>query len=685
MARRAAAVWSWAALLAVAASGCFDPTFPDAKIACQTTRDCPSGLFCSSGLCYHPGAGGAASDEPGGPGGTAGMGGHGGAAGAGGVASGGHPGLAGSGGAAGHPNGGAAGGGPPPGGAGGPASGGAGGLASGGAGGLASGGAGGSCQAACTLGAARCGSAGLETCVSVGGCPTWGTAVACSGRKTCQGSAPSAACVCPAPPAGCTGAGTACVGGALVTCAADGDGCVVQSGSTACAANEPCGGAFPKAACTCPAAPAVCNGKAGTFCDGSSTQVVTCALDAAQCLVIAASATCAHGCSGAAGSATCGSCPAPPSECAAAGMLCTSGGDLETCGLDSSGCLTKTAVEACAAPTSCGGAFPGASCACPAVPSVCAAGAGTTCASDGITVVTCGMVSGCLVQTAANTCASPQVCGGNATVAGCTCPAVAACQAGAGSYCDGGGNLITCATAGGCLAASSNGCGGGQVCGGSFPSAACSCPAPTGGCGSSPGTSCAGDTAVRTCSTTAAGCIQGQTSNCASGQYCWTSTAKCAAPTTAGYASDLGATASLASGYLSGEPVTMAGAFTLRGFGLIANAASGGVSVGLYTDLNGLPSKLVAKAQDQSVILAAPNKNEYPASPAAGGSLTLPAGTYWIMAGCETSTTVRAGATGGATLTFAVVAGAWSPLPATLSGVGTLTRTPINLYLLITQ
>jgi hypothetical protein len=185
---------------------------------------------------------------------------------------------------------------------------------------------------------------------------------------------------------------------------------------------------------------------------------------------------------------------------------------------------------------------------------------------------------------------------------------------------------------------------------------------------------------------TTAGCIQGQTSNCASGQYCWASSAKCAAPATAGYASDLGSTASLASGYLSGEAVTFASAFTLRGFGMIANAASGGVSMGLYTDLNGLPSKLVAKTENQSVILAAPNKNEYPASPAAaGGSLTLPAGTYWIMAGYEMSTTVRAGATGGTTLTYALVAGAWSPLPATLSGVGTLTRTPVNYYVLITQ
>jgi len=670
-ARRARVGAALAALLALGASGCFDPTFPNGKIACATARDCPSGLVCWNNLCDHPGADGAVSDAPGGPGGTVGAGGHGGAAGAGGVSSGGHAGAA-AGGAAGRPaaSGGASGGG---------------GVA--GAAGMPSmGGAGGSCPAACTLGAARCGTGGLETCVSVGGCPTWGTAVACSGRKTCQGSSPGAACVCPAPPAGCTAAGAACVAGALVTCAVDADGCVVQTGSTTCASSEPCGGAFPNAACTCPAAPAVCNGKAGTYCDAAAANVVTCALDAAQCLVITGSTACGHGCTGTAGAASCGACPAPPAECTAAGLLCTAGGQLETCALDTNGCLTKTALKSCDAPTTCGGSFPGASCACPPVPAVCAAGAGTSCASDGATVVTCATVSGCLVQTATKTCAAPQVCSGNATAAGCACPAVAACQAGAGAYCDGSGNLVTCATASGCLAAATSSCSGGQACSGSFPSAGCSCPAPTGGCGASAGTSCAGDTSVRTCTMTAAGCIQGQTTSCGSGQYCWTSTAKCAAATPVGYASDLGSTAKLASGYLSGEPVTIGSAFTLRGFGLIANAASAGVSMGLYTDLNGLPSKLVAKAESQSVILAAPNKNEYAASPAsAGGSLSLPAGTYWIMAGYEMDTTVRAGATGGTTLTYALVAGTWSPLPATLTGVGTLTRTPVNSYVLITQ
>ncbi len=108
--------------------------------------------------------------------------------------------------------------------------------------------------------------------------------------------------------------------------------------------------------------------------------------------------------------------------------------------------------------------------------------------------------------------------------------------------------------------------------------------------------------------------------------------------------------------------------------------------MGLYTDVGGLPSALVAKAEGQAVVLATPNKNEYPAKPAAaGGSLTLPAGTYWIMADYEATTVVRATATGGTTVTYALVAAGWSSLPTMLSGVGTLTRTPVNYYLLITQ
>ena len=34
-----------AAVVAVSSAGCFDPIFPNGKIACATNADCPSGFF----------------------------------------------------------------------------------------------------------------------------------------------------------------------------------------------------------------------------------------------------------------------------------------------------------------------------------------------------------------------------------------------------------------------------------------------------------------------------------------------------------------------------------------------------------------------------------------------------------------------------------------------------------------
>ena len=48
--------------------------------------------------------------------------------------------------------------------------------------------------------------------------------------QTCQGSAPTAACKCPAPPGDCTGAGKTCVSGSVITCAVDNNGCIYAGG-----------------------------------------------------------------------------------------------------------------------------------------------------------------------------------------------------------------------------------------------------------------------------------------------------------------------------------------------------------------------------------------------------------------------------------------------------------------------
>jgi hypothetical protein len=701
--------------LALSAGGCFDPTFPDGKVSCEVSSDCPPGLACNGGLCFHldedgaavPGTGnGGASGRDGGAaaghdgGGVAGRGGNGGSGGAGADADAGRD------------------------------------------AGDASVGDGGCSANLCAAGDRRCGPNGLETCVAVGNCMTWSADVACGGRKICQGDAPSASCQCPTAPTGCTGAGNSCVSGALVTCAVDGDGCIYPSTSTTCPTSEPCGGSFPNAVCTCPAKPAACTtGQPGTFCDSTGKAIVTCTLDANKCLGATAPSSCAQPCAGSAGSVTCGSCEAPPAECTGAGTLCDSAGRLETCGPDpSTGCLTKTNATPCGAPQTCQGAFPGASCACPTAPSICLNQTGTVC-SGSSTVVTCANVNGCLTATTTKTCPSPQTCTGSLPSADCACPAVAACQSGSsGSYCDtSNGNLVTCTQDGNsCFSAASNACPTGMVCSGSFPSgkcvcpsvpscpttgtscngmmlvdctkdamgcfheadtscaatglvcsltgagAGCNCPAPTNGCGSAAGQSCAGDATVLTCSATTQGCVQGSTSICPSGQYCWTSTSACAVPTAVGSSSDLGGMGNRSAGNLLGQSITLTATSTVRSFGLLTPGAGSMVSMGLYSDMAGSPYQLVAQALSKGVLNGT---NVYAAAPATtGGTLQIPAGTYWIMAIFDQTTTIKTAVTGGATTTVKYVSQGFGPLPQTLSGVlsqpGQLVA---NYYILVTQ
>ncbi|MFL5305825.1 MAG: hypothetical protein ACJ8F1_11460 [Polyangia bacterium] len=701
------------AALAVSTAGCFDPIFPNGKIACTTNTDCPSGFFCSDGVCYQRGADGSPPESTGGAGGgVTATGGHTGGHAGNNAGAAGHAGSSGAAGAAGHA--------------------GSGGAATPDGGTTTDGG----CQNACASGDQRCGTAGLDTCVPVGACLTWSSDNACPGRQVCQGNAPVAQCKCPAPPGDCTGPGKTCVNGTVVTCAVDANGCVYASAMTTCASGEPCGGAFPNAACQCAAKPAACT-KPGTFCDPSNSKsVVTCANDAAGCLVVTSTTPCTQPCSGSAGAATCGSCPAAPSECASAGTLCTAG-KLERCGLDANGCLASLGTTTCGAPTTCTGTLPDATCACPPVPAACASGPGNTCSADRTSAVTCGMMNGCLVVTNTTPCTSPQLC--VPATGACACPTVAACQAGAGSYCDTAGNqVVTCAAVNGCIQSSSKACGAGLtcanttfpngscqcptppmncpkvetycqsntlvactadaqtclheadtncaamglVCGASGGSSACICPAPTGGCGSTAGTTCSSDTSSLTCAANAQGCIQGQTTTCSTGQYCWHTTAGCAAPSALGYPTDLGATGSRQT--LLGQSITLAGGTTIRSFGLLVPSAGSQVSMGLYTDQSGSPSQLVASAQSKAV---AAGTNVYPAAAAAGQSLTIASGgTYWLMALFDQPTTVRQAPVTGPLVTVKYVSIGFGALPTMLSGVMQQTGEPAsNYYLLITQ
>jgi hypothetical protein len=74
--------------------------------------------------------------------------------------------------------------------------------------------------------------------------------------------------------------GTACTGTSQqVTCGDNGEGCIVITGTTDCAAPRTCQGALPTGACTCPATPpAGCERGPGASCQ-SDTSIATCAGD----------------------------------------------------------------------------------------------------------------------------------------------------------------------------------------------------------------------------------------------------------------------------------------------------------------------------------------------------------------------------------------------------------------------
>jgi hypothetical protein len=266
----------------------------------------------------------------------------------------------------------------------------------------------------------------------------------------------------------------------------------------------------------------------------------------------------------------------------------------------------------------------------------------------------------------------------------CQCPTAPMNCPQAETYCQGTTTLIACtADTQSCLHEADTNCAAsGLVCGASGASFGCVCPAPTGGCGSTAGASCVGDTTLLTCSASTQGCITGQTATCGSGQYCWHSTTACAPASPVGYPTDLGATGGRQT--LLGQSITLTAGTTIRSFGLLVPSPGSQVSMGLYTDQSGSPYQLVASAQSKAVLAGT---DVYPATAAAGQSLTITtAGTYWIMALFDQSTTVRQAPATGPTVTAKYVSIGFGALPTTLSGVLQQTGVPAsNYYLLITQ
>ncbi len=225
----------------------------------------------------------------------------------------------------------------------------------------------------CPAPPAHCASAGavcldtvtLATCtVDANGCVVSTSSACTTGGKVCTGTFPSASCTCPPPPAGCEdGAGSRCSGGSVLTCAADANGCLVAATRT-CATGKPCAGAFPSADCACPAAPAYCTG-AGTACADGNT-LATCAVDGNGCMTASTSSCTTDGkvCTGALPSAAC-TCSAAPAECSSgAGTSCTNETTQLTCATSAGGCLSATSTF-CTSGEYCTGSFPSGACAAP--------------------------------------------------------------------------------------------------------------------------------------------------------------------------------------------------------------------------------------------------------------------------------------------------------------------------------
>lgn len=84
------------------------------------------------------------------------------------------------------------------------------------------------CPNACTVGATRCGSSGVETCVAANGqCPTWTTTQVCGVRQACVVPASgAAACQCTS---SCSQSSGCLDYYNLATCSVDANGCVYQT------------------------------------------------------------------------------------------------------------------------------------------------------------------------------------------------------------------------------------------------------------------------------------------------------------------------------------------------------------------------------------------------------------------------------------------------------------------------
>ena len=497
----------------------------------------------------------------------------------------------------------------------------------------------------CTDGEQRCVSGGVQTCTVVAGCAIWGSAVPCDGRKLCKPTGANAVCACPAAPVGCEGgSGTVCSGNVLRTCKVGSiDGCIFEDSTQQCTVGRPCQGAFPAAACTCPVPPAECNGTQGTLCS-SGTTVATCGFNLEGCLAITQQTTCPAGkpCTGAFPSANC-SCPPGPPECGGSpGKVCAAQYTIETCGVDSLGCLAATSVTACPAGTSCQGVAPNAACLCPPVPSECSQGVGDSCDASGQLVTCARDANNCLLVTQRTTCPGITSCQGTSPSASCRCPAPPSYCSAPGTVCVDNATVGTCTSdPQGCLIGTTASCTpNGQICQTNGSGAACVCPAPPTECPSGAGNYCAADSTLYVCRINTSGCLISSKTTCPKGEYCSGPAPQCVCaepvPVPESRAKDFGYDWKVPADTLAGQAITLTSTYIFRGFGVISRVAAKARFALYSSDRGGAPYRLVA---DTGLTEVAAGVNEL-ARAGSIGILTLDPGTYWMMGLYPESTAV---------------------------------------------
>lgn len=281
----------------------------------------------------------------------------------------------------------------------------------------------------------------------------------------------------------CSTAGTSCTGDSLVTCAANADGCLVESTMNCASVGGTCDDSGAAAMCQTDACADIpeaerCDTE-GLTCDGET--LVDCAMNADGCLVATTTdcaATDGGECDDSGDTVMC-VLPADPCEdipaaerCDTEGTSCD-GDSLTTCAPNAFGCLVET-TEDCTGRT--GGACDdsGAAAICTAT-DACAgitecAAAGTMC--DGPELVTCAPDAfGCLVETR-NDCTETMFgfCDADGTASCSTaatdpCMGMTTCDA-AGRSCDGDTLEVCALNAFGCLVETPTDCTtDGNVCG----------------------------------------------------------------------------------------------------------------------------------------------------------------------------------------------------------------------------